>query len=283
MEFIYIREAMIDSHHHFWHYDPVEYNWITDDMAAIRRDFVPETLKETLAGTGVEGVVSIHARQSLEETGWLMELASENEFIKGIVGWLHLTSENISDLLDQYASNQWLKGVRHVVQGEPDPEFILGKAFNHGVSLLKSHNLVYDILIFDHQLPNAIRFVDLHPDQSFVIDHIAKPKIKINEISDWRKNIKEIARRPNVFCKISGMVTEADFRLWTPAQLQPYIDGVLEAFGPGRLLFGSDWPVCLVATSYRTWLETVKNALPGLSASEKSGIFGLNAKEIYNL
>jgi len=274
---------IIDSHHHFWKYDPVEYDWISEEMASIRKDFVPEILKETLLGTGVEEVVSVQARQSLKETGWLLELASENKFIRGIVGWLPLASGNIGELLDEYASNQWLKGVRHVVQGEPDPEFILGKAFNRGISLLKEYGLVYDILIFDHQLPNAIRFVDLHPDQPFVIDHMAKPKIRINEISEWEKNMKEMARRENVSCKISGMVTEADFRLWTPGQLQPYIDMVLEAFGPGRILFGSDWPVCLVATSYSTWLETVKNALPGLSASEESRIFGLNAKVIYNL
>ncbi len=216
---------IIDTHHHYWNYNPVDFDWIDDGMARIRRNFLPEDLSATLEGTGVTGVVSVQARQCLEETEWLLGMAAENEFMKGIVGWLPLASDNISELLDKYSSNNWLKAVRHVVQAEPDPEFILGKAFNAGIAKLKNHGLVYDILIFEHQLPNTIRFVDQHPNQQFVLDHIAKPCIKANELEAWAANIRELAKRENVSCKISGMVTEADYKHWTEDQLKPYFAG----------------------------------------------------------
>lgn len=277
---------IIDTHQHFWKYDPVGFDWIDNEMAAIRRDFLPGDLMKVTAGTGVEGVISIQARQSEKETGWLLELAASPGLIKGVIGWLPLAGNDIRRLLDQYTENSRLKGLRHVVQEEPNPEFILGKAFNAGVSLLKEYNLLYEILIFAHQLPNAIRFVDRHPDQIFVLDHIAKPKIKAgtpDEIQAWKLNIHELAKRENVSCKISGMVTEADYRHWTPEQLQPYFDVVLEAFGPSRLLFGSDWPVCLVATRYPAWLELVKDMLSGLSPEEQDQILYKNARQIYKL
>ncbi|MCW0483018.1 amidohydrolase family protein [Gaoshiqia sediminis] len=274
---------IIDSHHHFWNYNPVEFDWIDEEMAAIRKSFLPGDLKQTLDGNGVDGVVSVHARQCLEETGWLLRLAAENDFMRGVVGWLPLADKTINELLRHYAANPWLKGIRHVVQGEPDPEFILGKDFNRGISLLKNYGLVYDILIFEHQLPNTIRFVDQHPEQQFVLDHIAKPKIKANEITAWAKKLKELAKRGNVSCKISGMVTEADYKNWTAEQLQPYFDVVLEAFGPSRLLYGSDWPVCLVATPYADWLKLVKKVLSALSEAEQKQIFYENAVRIYQL
>lgn len=274
---------IIDTHHHLWNYNPVEFDWIDDEMAAIRKSFLPADLQATLVNTGVEGVVTVQARQSLEETDWLLKLASENDFMKGVVGWLPLADENIQQILDGYKSNPWLKGVRHVVQGEPDPEFILGKDFNRGISLLKNYNLVYDILIFEQQLPNAIRFVDQHPGQQFVVDHIAKPKIKIDELEPWAKNIKELAKRENVSCKISGMVTEADYKLWTEEQLNPYFETVLEAFGPSRLLFGSDWPVCLVATNYSNWLDIVKKTISKFTKEEQDLILYKNAQRIYNI
>ena len=274
---------IIDTHHHFWNYDPVEFDWIDDDMAVIRKSFLPADLQATLADTGVEGVVSVQARQCIEETEWLLQMASDHDFIKGIVGWLPLADKEIEGVLEKYSINPWLKGVRHVVQGEPDPEFILGEDFNRGISLLKKYNLVYDILIFEHQLPNTIRFVDQHPDQLFVVDHIAKPKIRTNEIKAWAQNMKALAQRENVYCKISGIVTEADYKNWTPEQLQPYFDVVLEAFGPSRLLFGSDWPVCLVATTYPNWLDLVKNKLAGLTPSDQEKIFYKNALSIYQL
>ena len=274
---------IIDTHHHFWKYNPVEYDWIDDNMATLRRSFLPEDLEKTISGCGVTGVVSVQARQILEETDWLLNLASENEFIKGVVGWVPLASINIELILEKYTSSKWLKGVRHVVQGEPDPEFILGKEFNEGIKLLKNFNLVYDILIFEHQLPNTIRFVDQHPDQVFVLDHIAKPVIRVNKITDWTKNLRELAKRENVFCKISGMVTEANFSEWTEEQLQPYFDVVLEAFGPERLMFGSDWPVCLVATRYNRWLEIVKKQITRFSQMEQDQILYKNALKVYHL
>lgn len=274
---------IIDTHHHFWNYNPVEFDWIDDEMAAIRKNFLPEDLASTIQNSGVDGVVTVQARQCLEETDWLLQLASENEFIKGVVGWLPLADKNIQTILDNYRGNRWLKGVRHVVQGEPDPEFILGEAFNQGISQLKDYGLVYDILILEHQLANTIRFVDRHPDQQFVVDHIAKPKIKTNEIQPWQNLLKELARRENVSCKISGMVTEADYQHWTEAQLQPYFDAVLDAFGPARLLFGSDWPVCQVATNYSDWLQLVKKQVSTLSSEEQNQIFYHNALKAYQL
>ena len=274
---------IIDTHHHYWNYNPVEFDWIDDEMATIRRSFLSGDLEATLKDTDVSGVVTVQARQIVEETEWLLKLASENEFMKGIVGWLPLAADNIQELLEKYAADTWLKGVRHVVQGEPDPEFILGKDFNRGISLLKDFKLVYDILIFEHQLPNTIRFVDQHPDQQFVLDHIAKPKIKINEIKAWQQNLTELGKRENVSCKISGMVTEADFKNWTEAQLQPYFDVVLEAFGPSRLMFGSDWPVCLVATKYADWLALVKKVLSKFSSEEQEQVYWKNAMKIYQL
>lgn len=274
---------IIDTHHHFWNYNPVEYDWIDDEMAVIRKSFLPEQLKSTLAQTDVSGVISVQARQFLEETDWLLKMAAENDFIKGIVGWVPLVSNNIDEILEKYAANKWFKGVRHVIQGEADPEFVLRKDFNLGISLLKKYDLVYDILITEHQIPNTIRFVDQHPDQQFVLDHIAKPKIKTNEIKAWSENLNELARRENVSCKISGMVTEAEYKNWTEGQLQPYFDVVLEAFGPSRLMFGSDWPVCLVATEYQNWLNLVKKVVAKYSIQEQEQIYFKNAISIYQI
>jgi L-fuconolactonase len=274
---------IIDSHHHYWKYNPVEYDWIDDSMKVILTDFLPEKLEQTIREAGVDGVVSVHARQLVEETEWLIELARQNKFMKGMVGWLPLMQNDIEAYLEKYSGEKILKGLRHVVQGEPDPEFILRSDFNRGISLLKKYSLVYDILIFERQLPNAIRFVDQHPDQVFVLDHIAKPRIAANELSPWKEYIQELAKRENVSCKISGMVTEADFTNWTQAQLQPYFDVVLEAFGPDRLLFGSDWPVCLVATSYKNWVDLVKETISTFTESEQAKIMGGNAMKIYNL
>lgn len=274
---------IIDTHHHFWNYNPVEFDWIDDEMAVIRKSFMPEDLKSTLAKTEVEGVISVQARQSQEETDWLLKLVDENDFIKGIVGWMPLVESKVDEILEKYSANKWLKGVRHVVQGEPDPEFILRKDFNRGISFLKKYNLVYDILITENQLPNTIRFVDQHPDQQFVLDHIAKPKIRTNEIHAWSKNLKELGRRENVSCKISGMVTEANYKTWNEEQLQPYFDVVLDAFGPSRLMFGSDWPVCLVAVEYQNWLNLVKKVVSGFSLQEQELIYFKNAEKIYKI
>jgi L-fuconolactonase len=274
---------IIDSHHHFWQYNPVEYDWIDDSMKVIRTDFLPGKLAETIMEAGVDGVVSVQARQLVEETDWLLTMSHQNEFIKGVVGWLPLFRDDVEVLLEKYSGEKLLKGLRHVIQGEPDPEFILRSDYNRGISLLKKYALVYDILILERQLPNTIRFVDQHPDQPFVLDHIAKPRISRNEFSPWKENIRELAKRENVSCKISGMVTEANFQGWTPEQLHPYFDIILEAFGPGRLLFGSDWPVCLVATTYKEWMDLVLKTIASFSETEQADIMGKNAIRIYKL
>jgi L-fuconolactonase len=273
----------IDAHHHYWAYDPVEYGWIGDEMAAIRRDFLPADLRQTIAAASVDGVVTVQARQSLVETEWLLDLASRNDFMRGVVGWVPLMDPSVGDGLERYAANPKFRAVRHVVQGEPDDQFILGEAFNRGVSLLKDHGLVYDILIFERHLPQTVTFVDRHPEQVFVLDHIAKPRIAENALEPWATNIRELAQRPNVYCKLSGLVTEADYAAWTEDQLRPYMETVLDAFGPQRVMFGSDWPVCLVACEYTRWHGIVSHFVAKLSADEQARVLGGTAVEAYSL
>lgn len=274
---------IIDAHHHYWEYDAVAYDWIDDSMKAIRQDFLPEQLSKTIEEAGIDGVITVQARQMIEETDWLLELARQTPFMKGVVGWLPLMEDNLECHLIKYSEESLLKGLRHVIQGEDDPEFMLRSDFNRGISMLKKYGLVYDILIVERQLPNTIQFVDRHPNQPFVLDHIAKPLIGKNELLPWKDNIRELARRPNVCCKLSGMVTEADFQHWTPEQLQPYFEVVMEAFGPKRLMFGSDWPVCLVATTYKSWLNLVRKNIAAFSREEQAGIMGGNAARVYGL
>ena len=273
----------IDSHHHFWKYSVGEYPWIGDAMAPLRRDFLPEHLKAEIAAVGIDGVMSVQARQTVGETEWLLSLADGNDFIKGVVGWVPLAETGVREVIAKFATNPKLRAVRHVVQDEPDDRFILGGDFNRGVSVLRDFGLVYDILIFERQLAASIEFVDRHPKQLFVLDHIAKPRIKDNAIEPWRANIREMARRGNVFCKVSGMVTEADWKTWTGEQMRPYFDAVLEAFGPKRLMFGTDWPVCLAASGYARWVELVRRFAGGLSADEQAWLFGKTAIEAYRL
>ncbi len=252
-------------------------------MRQIRRDFLPTDLFQEIQGTGIDGVVSVQARQSLEETEWLLSLAAENSFIKGVVGWVPLVEPQIREHLARLSKNKKLKAVRHVVQAEPDNQFVLREDFNAGVAALAEFNLVYDILILEHHLPQAIEFVDRHPEQIFVLDHIAKPRIKENLIDDWAGQMCQLGRRPNVYCKVSGMVTEADFQMWTVEQLKPYWDMVLAAFGPARVMFGSDWPVCLVACEYVRWYETVRDLASYLSPTEQAQLFGETASRVYQL
>ncbi|MGB0371976.1 MAG: amidohydrolase family protein [Opitutales bacterium] len=270
----------IDAHNHFWRYNAEEYDWIDDEMSAIRRDFLPADLQEELRGSGIQGTVSVQARMNLEETEWLLELSQNNKFIKGIVGWLPIADTSFPDYLDRYASNTKLKGIRHVVQGQPKG-FLGNPAFNQGIRKLTDRDLVYDILIFENQLQETIQFVDRHPNQRFVLDHIAKPRIRDNAISPWDKNIQELAARENVSCKLSGMVTEADYHSWNEDQLHPYIDICLEAFGANRLMFGSDWPVCLVATPYPKWVNLIETYISPLTQKEQSRIMGGTAIEVY--
>ncbi len=273
----------IDSHHHFWKYTAKEYDWISNEMSVIRRDFLPADLAAEIKQAGIDGVVSVQARQTVEETKFLLDFAAKNAFIKGVVGWVPFVEKGVAKQIESFKGNPKLKGFRHVVQGEPDDNFILRPDFNEGIKALHHWGYTYDVLIFEKHLPPSIKFVDRHPQQVFIVDHIAKPVIKTNSFDAWAKNMREMAKRPNVFCKVSGMVTEADWKKWTPAQLQRYFDTVLEAFGPKRLMFGSDWPVSLVACGYTKWVRTVEAAYGKLSADEKAWIFGLTAERAYSL
>jgi L-fuconolactonase len=252
-------------------------------MGVIRRDFGPRDLLEEIRAAGIDGVVSVQARQSVAETEWLLELAGNNDFIKGVVGWVPLILENVTADLERYAAHAKLRGVRHVVHDEADDFFILREDFNRGVSELKRFGLAYDVLIFEKHLPQTIEFLDRHPDQVFVIDHIAKPLIKEGMLEPWSRLMHEVAKRENVFCKLSGMVTEADWKAWTPESLAPYAETVLEAFGPSRVMFGTDWPVCLLASGYQRWVDTVRGFAGQLSEFEQAQIFGGTAVRAYGL
>jgi L-fuconolactonase len=278
-----IASMVIDSHHHFWRYSQAEYGWITESMSILRRDFLPSDLKSEISRTSVEAVVSVQARQSVTETQWLLELAEKNDFVRGVVGWVPLCSPELERDLEQFAGNSKLKAVRHVLQDEADDDFMLRPDFARGIGMLKDFDLRYDILIFERHLPQAIKLVDRHPELIFILDHIAKPRIKENIVSPWKKNLVELARRPNVYCKLSGMVTEADHQSWTVAQLRPYVESALEAFGPRRLMFGTDWPVCLLACKYDRWYEIVSEFASCLSTAERGRLMGESAAEAYGL
>jgi len=277
------KTPLIDAHHHLWKYDAKEYDWIDDSMRVIRRDFLPPDLKRELDAAGVSGAVSVQARQTVEETRWLLDFASRNSFIRGVVGWAPLIDPKVTGIIEGFARNPKLRGMRHVLQGEKDDRYMLRDDFNNGIRALHHFGLVYDILIFERHLPPAIELVDRHPGQTFVLDHVAKPKIREHVISPWRENIREFAKRPNVYCKISGMVTEADWKNWTEDDLKPYLDTVLEAFTPRRLMFGSDWPVCLVASSYVRWHKLVSKSIARFTEAERSRILGGTAIQAYGL
>lgn len=273
----------IDAHQHFWRFDPVRDAWITEEMNVIRRDFLPADLAPILKTAGVDGCVAVQADQSEAETQFLLDCAQGNDFVKAVVGWVDLRSPQVTERLAYWAAQPLVKGFRHIVQGEADDKFLLREDFNKGISALKKHGFTYDILVFPHQLPAVEQFVEQHPEQPFVIDHLAKPYIKKKEIGDWTKQIRRIARWPHVQCKLSGMVTEADMLNWKESDLRPYLDIVLEAFGPGRLMYGSDWPVCLLAADYTRQKGVVDSFIASLSASEKAQIMGGNAAAFYNI
>lgn len=274
---------IIDSHQHFWHYEPVKHAWIDDDMAVIRKDFMPSDLEIVYKEHGVDGCVAVQADQKFAETEFLLNLASRHDFIKGVVGWVDLRSPTIEATLEAYEQHEKLKGFRHVVQGEADPNFLLRPQFLIGISLLKKFNFTYDILIFPHQLGATLEFVKQFPNQKFVIDHIAKPYIKDGFYDGWAVLMKEIAKYEHVTCKFSGMITEADYKEWTSEQIKPYMELVLEAFGPERIMFGSDWPVCLVAGNYSKVKNLVTDFISKLSPNEQAQIMGTNAINFYNL
>ena len=273
----------IDSHQHFWKFDPVRDAWITPDMQAIRRDFSPKDLKPLLDDHGIDGCIAVQADQSDDETAFLLHLAENNSFIKGVVGWIDLRAPDLETRLGTYSSRRLLKGFRHIVQGETDPAFLGRPDFLRGVKMLHRYGYTYDILIYQHQLPMAVEFVRECPDQPFVVDHIAKPLISNGVWEEWASGMRKIAAFPNVMCKVSGMVTEADWHQWKPDDFRVYLDVVTEAFGPGRLMYGSDWPVCLVAASYAKQFELVEKYFSSFSEEERSAVFGMNAVRFYKL
>jgi L-fuconolactonase len=277
---------VIDAHHHFWKYSAEEYGWIDDSLATLRRDFLPADLHATITAAGVDAALSVQARQSLEETAWLLDMAEQHDFLAGVVGWVPLVDPGVGEILDRLVHRPKLKAVRHIVQGEPDDRFLLRDDFNRGIREVTARGLVYDILIYERHLLVAIEFVDRHPNQRFVLDHIAKPRVRDGVIEPWRANLRELARRENVVCKLSGVATEADFLRLTPAnrdQLRPYMNAALEAFGPRRIMFGSDWPVCLAAIPYGDWFHMVHDAIGGFSESEQEWVLGRTAAAAYAL
>jgi L-fuconolactonase len=272
----------IDSHQHFWKYDPVQHSWIDDAMSVIRKDFLPSDLKPALQENNISGCIAVQADQSEAETNFLLSLQKENEWIKGIVGWVDLRAENIKERLAHYRQFNAIKGFRHILQGE-DPSFMLQPDFVRGIDALKDFGFTYDILIFPQHLFAANELVDRFPEQKFVIDHIAKPYIKAGLIEDWAADIKKIAQYQNVYCKISGMVTEADYKSWKKTDFTPYLDVVVNAFGTKRVMYGSDWPVCLVAASYNEMINIVQEYFASFTAVEQEDVFGNNAAVFYNL
>jgi L-fuconolactonase len=273
----------IDAHQHFWHYDPVEYEWINERMAALKRDFLPGDLKPLLDAGGIDGCVAVQARQSLEETRWLLELARENEFVRGVVGWVDLCSPEVERQLEELASEPKLVGVRHVVQDEPDDEFMARGDFRRGIARLAEFGLAYDVLIYPRQLSAAVGLGEDFPAQRFVLDHIAKPPIAEGAMEPWAKNLRALAQLPNVWCKLSGMVTEAFWSEWRGEDFRPYLDVVFEAFGPERLMIGSDWPVCTVAGDYASVMGIVTEYIADLREDEKGAMLGGNCAEFYRL
>lgn len=273
----------IDAHQHFWKYESTRHDWITPQMKAIRHDFLPKDLLNILKINEIDGTVLVQVDQTEAETNYLIELANEYSFIKGIVGWVDIQAENIEERLEYYSNFQKLKGFRHIVQSEADPNFLLKSSFLNGIDKLEKYNFTYDILIHENQLPNTIHFVKQFPNQKFIIDHLAKPKIATGRLKPWSQNIIELAQSDNVYCKLSGMVTENDWNLWNEIDFKPYLDVVFEAFGTNRLVFGSDWPVSMLAASYGQVMEIIENYLKPFSDDEKAKIWGRNAIDFYSL
>ena len=277
----------IDSHQHFWSYSGVDYPWIGAGMERLARDYLPTDLKAQAAAAGIGGTVAVQARQTLEETRWLLELAAQHPLIRGVVGWVDLRSPDVGGQLAECVAREKFVGVRHVVQDEPDPRFLLGAEFVRGLRQLAPLGLTYDLLLYPQQLPAAVELVACLPEQPFVLDHLAKPRIaawtKPGDMADWRRDIAALAKHKNVCCKLSGMVTEAVWRQWQLADFAAYLDVALAAFGPERLMFGSDWPVCLLSGDYAEVAGMVEDLCAGLSAAEQAAIWGGTATRFYGL
>lgn len=273
----------IDAHQHFWRYDPAEYGWIGDTMSALRRDCMPAELKREMDGAGFEGCVAVQARQTLDETRWLLSLADAHPFILGVVGWIDLQAPDIDAQIASFGAHPKLVGIRHIVQGERDDRFLLRPAFCQGIARLAAAGLAYDILVYPRHLPVAAEFVQRFSEQRFVLDHLGKPDIRSGDLREWRRDLGRLAANPQVFCKLSGLVTEADWRHWTPEQLRPCLDVAFECFGAERLMIGSDWPVCTVAADYRRTMGVIIEYLDRFREPARAAVLGGSARRFWNL
>jgi L-fuconolactonase len=271
----------IDAHQHFWLYSPARYGWISNKMPELKRDFLPEHLKPLLADQLFDGSIAVQACQDLDETRWLLQLADQNEFVKGVVGWVDLCAPDLPGQLEDFAANRRFVGVRHVLQEEPDDEFMLRPEFRRGIARLAEHGLTYDLLLYPRHLHVAVKLVREFPEQRFVLDHIAKPAIADGLMGPWERDIRELALFNNVYCKLSGMVTEARWKQWKPQNFRPYLDVVCEAFGRGRLMIGSDWPVCTLSGSYEETMKIVIDYLRQSMPDETDDILGANCLRCY--
>ena len=273
----------LDSHQHFWRYSPTEYTWMTERMATLKQDFLPEDLQPLLESIGFDGCLAVQALQNLEETRWLLELAERHPFIKGVVGWVDLRSEQLPAQLESFQENPKLAGVRHVVHDEPDDDFMLRPEFRRGISQLRDFDLTYDLLLFPKHLAVAAKLVEEFPQQRFVLDHIAKPRIAEGLISPWQEDLHQLAKFPNVFCKLSGMVTEARWKQWQPGEFRRYMDVVFEAFGPSRLMIGSDWPVCILSGQYEPAMKIVIDYVQKFPVEAQAAVLGKNCARFYQI
>ena len=273
----------IDSHQHFWIFDPVRDAWINDNMSILRNHFLPSDVAPILKSNAVDACIAVQADQSLQETHFLLKLAHEHEFIKGVVGWADLQAEDIENQLDNLQSAEKLVGFRHIIQAEKDPDFMQRTTFRRGIEAIGKRNYSYDILIYPNQLKNTLELVKTFPHQIFILDHLAKPYIKQGLIDEWQRDIKTLAQLPNIFCKVSGIITEADWQKWTYPQIKPYLEVIFESFGVDRLLFGSDYPVCLLAGSYKNVKSILDTYLQDFSTTEKQKVMGLNAAKVYQV
>jgi L-fuconolactonase len=274
---------MIDTHHHFWEYNENEYSWISEEMSILRNDYFPEDIGKEIMKSNVDSVVSVQARTSLLETEQLLQYAKEYAFISGVVGWFPLCERNIRDIVFKYSTDTWRKGARHVLQAEPSG-YMAQESFNDGIKVLTEMGLPYDLLVTQEQIVEVIALVDRHPNQKFIVDHIAKPQIKSSLFPEkWKSDLESLSKRDNVYCKVSGMVTEIQDEHWDSDLLNPYWEAVLDSFGSERIMIGSDWPVCKLQMEYFDWLNLCRNWLTCLSKSERENIENKNAKIVYNL
>jgi len=275
---------LIDSHHHLWSYDPLEYPWIDEEKSVLKQDFLAKELGEIASVNGVELFITVQARQSLTETRDLLAIASACPLVAGVVGWAAFADVRVAASIEEFAGHEKLRGFRHVVQDEPDERFLDNADFNRGIDLLAGRDLVFELLVYPKQLPAAIDFADRHEDVPMVLDHVAKPVIRAGEMDQqWERNFRELARRPHVACKFSGLATEVRDEQWSAETIRPYWDVALEAFGSDRLMYGSDWPVCLLASTYSRWLETVRRLVEPLRPAEQDAFFSLNAARVYGI